>query len=299
MVSHDFPGHGTTLAFGLDLSGYASGTTGFARADREPGVEIRVTVYRDNPFNVKRKGREPLRLVEDNQRRLIATCLDAGPLFVDVPIDLQGLPHIEEPVFTWELTRRPVDFAFGALPPLADRIGALVARFGHLLDGDGGGLRATVGGTLFETYPAASLHGTHMPHTGYKQKAARYDGREWQQLHPGHQPIATLLNRLEWMAEADETLSHDELDAVVCALTGIVDPIARLEGDTLEQEVAYRIRGQLGRDVDGPVRTAPPRGYAILHLPPLEPVSLHVERVATLSAMMAEVRRKRMPDPIM
>ena len=94
---------GMKPAFGLDLSGYASGTTGFARADRDQGVENRVTIYRDNPFNAKLKGRETLRHVEEDHRKLLTACLDAGPLFADVPIDLQGLPDIEEQVFVWEL----------------------------------------------------------------------------------------------------------------------------------------------------------------------------------------------------
>lgn len=276
-------------AFGLDLSGYASGTTGFARADRDPGVENHVTIYRENPFDAKLKGRETLHQVEEEHRELLTACLDAGSLFVDVPIDLQGLPHVNEPEFVWELTRRPVDFAFHALPPLADRIGAPVARFRHLLEGDGGRLRAALGRTLFETYPAEALRRMRMPETGYKQKSARYDGLEWRQLRPGHQPLATLLNRLDWTAGPGDVLSHDELDAAVCALTGVVDPIARLEGAALEREIGDGIRVQLERDAAEPVRTTPPRGYVLMQLPPLEPVRVQIVGAATLHEMITQV----------
>ena len=266
-------------AFGLDLSGYSTGTTGFARADRNPGVEIRVTIYHNNPFNVKRNGCDTLRHVEDEQRALLTACIDAGSLFVDVPIDLQGLPHVDEPVFVWELTLRPVDFAFRALPPLADKIGALVARFRHLLAGDGGRLRAALGRALFETYPAEVLRRIDVPDKGYKKQAARYEGLKW---GPDNAPLATLLNRLKLAADPGEMLTGHELNAAVCAVTGVIDLSARLEGAALERA----IRKRLGRGV----HTTPPYGYVLMQKLPREPVRLQVVRAATtLHEMMTQV----------
>ncbi len=276
-------------AFGLDLAGYTSGTSGFARADREPGVEIRITVYRDNPFNVKLTGREPLSRVAHDERRLIEACIEAGTLLVDTPIDLQGLPRVAKPEFGWELTRRPVDYAFGALAALADRIGAPVARFQQFLDGNDGRVQAALGRTLFETYPAASLRLLHLPATGYKRKTAVYDGFEWKQHRPGHQPLAALLNRLEWTADAKEVLNDDELDAALCALAGAVDAKARLEGKELEDTVRHHIAQRLGTGAYGRFRADPPCGYVLLKLPPLEPVTIRVVRAATFKRFVAEM----------
>ena len=54
-------------------------------------------------------------------------------MLVDTPVDLQGLPNPTNVYFAWELVKRPVDYAFDALAPLANLIGAPVARFQNLL----------------------------------------------------------------------------------------------------------------------------------------------------------------------
>ena len=121
-------------SFGLDLSGYASSRSGLAEVVREEGnSKYRAYVYRDHPFALVAAGRDRLADVIARQREALTRLLKLGDLLIDIPIDLQDLPSSHQPVFVWQLTARAVDFAYGGLRPLADRIGAPVARFKNLL----------------------------------------------------------------------------------------------------------------------------------------------------------------------
>ena len=42
--------------------------------------------------------------------------------------------------------------------------------------------------------------------------------------------FAQMLNSLNWGAEEPMTLSHDEFDAALCALTGIEEPLTGMRG---------------------------------------------------------------------
>jgi len=53
-------------------------------------------------------------------------------LYVDIPIDFQGLPRVRNPLFVWQTKLRVVDYLFGGLPPFASFIGSQTADF-HFL----------------------------------------------------------------------------------------------------------------------------------------------------------------------
>ncbi len=276
-------------AFGLDLAGYSSGQTGFARADRKPGKNILITVYRKNLFCRKLRGRDPVSDIANEERQVIAACLKHASLVVDVPIDLQDLPKVSNPYFAWELTRRPVDFAFSALAPLADRIGALVTRFMHWME-PLSQKTDWLGEKLWETYPAASLELLRLKSTGYKGKSAVFKKDQWEQSHPGHQALANILNKLDWSCCEDGcTLTDDEFDAALCALTGVADAEARLQGRLLEDEIYRRISCKLKAPQRSHIRTNGPQGYVLLTLPPIETVHLRVRQPKTLEATLEEV----------
>lgn len=144
-------------AFGLDLAGYSGGNTGFARADVIPDDRILVTVYDGHPFATKRQRLDLIVEHSALEWEWVSACCQRGMLLVDVPIDMQGLPYPHNITFTWELTMRPVDVAFGAMPPFADRIGAPAARFQYVMNAHQKKLWHTLGTQIYETYPAASL----------------------------------------------------------------------------------------------------------------------------------------------
>ncbi len=119
-------------AFGLDIAGYSEGKSGFVQADRKDDNSIEITIFQGHAFSEKHDTRTSLEHIAEREKELLISCCKKGRLLVDIPIDLQGLPYPNNVRFIWELVKRPVDFAFDALPPLADRIGSPVARLAKI-----------------------------------------------------------------------------------------------------------------------------------------------------------------------
>jgi hypothetical protein len=108
-------------AFGLDLAGYATGQSALARATVNDDGPPTVTILTDSLFSCEIHGADNLPAVCATEVGCLQAMLKEGPLFIDVPIDLQRLLAPQNPRFVWQLTKRAVDQAFGGLPPLAVR----------------------------------------------------------------------------------------------------------------------------------------------------------------------------------
>lgn len=243
-------------AFGLDMSGYSQ-PSALAVAVRD-GEQVKVTVLDGHCFGVVAGGSTSLAEKANEEAACLRRMMNRGPVYVDVPIDLQRLPHPDAPKYVWELTKRPVDRAFRGLCPLADRIGSCVARMQYLLellreDSD------PLGSRLLETYPAASLKLAGKASQGYKGNVA-FRGGGWIGK-PGEKAadqkkndrLADLLNTLGWKAEAGFILNDDEFDAALCALCGVSDT---LHSEELAGEINALIH-------DGNTYQAP-AGYVLL-----------------------------------
>lgn len=245
-------------AFGLDIAGYAGGNSGFARADLSGAGTITVTIYEGHAFGRKLKGPEPLGDVVEAERDLVRACRLVGAFVVDTPVYLQGLPSPPDAFFTWELVKRPVDYAFDALAPLANLIGAPVARFQSVLsvlpedehDGDHG---------VFETYPAATLKLLGMWSSGYGKRSVRFLNGRWE-----GGPTADIASRLQIVAEEGEKMNGDEFDAAICAITGVIDQEKRLEGDDLSEEVVQRIKEKVMARYHDRISAAVPDNYVLM-----------------------------------
>jgi Protein of unknown function (DUF429) len=202
------------IGFGLDLSGYSTGRTVLAAVEMHDDTATAV-ILRNSALSKCRHGADDARLALAEEIDAFSKCISMGSIAVDVPIDLQGLPAPEGYIFIWELTKRPVDYAFGAMSPLADRLGACVARFKALLAA--GNLESELGRRLFETYPAASLKLLGQAHRRYKGIAGR-----------------DLCNEIgAQLGFHDCDLLDDELDAIICAVTAAAPASCRLEGKRL------------------------------------------------------------------
>jgi hypothetical protein len=180
-----------------------------------------------------------------------------------------------------------VDRTFGALPPLADRIGSVVARFSNLLRAYRSGHDEPLGRSLFETYPADSLRLLGWPHKGYKEKDNRTTFRDgqWIGRGPKGERLAEIASRLGLIAEPGTELDHDELDAVICSLTGVLDDECLLRDGNLEHVISESLGNQR-------VNSAPPRGYVLLKEYPRElEIRLEKRTVRTQSEMLEAVRR--------
>ncbi len=258
-----------------------------AKAYRGPSEEVEITIYRGHAFAKAVSGDRPFGAIVEQEVELVTACLEEAPLYVDVPIDLQGLPCPRDNVFAWQLVKRPVDRASGALPPLADRIGSVVARFSNILRDYRRSHPEPLGRGLYETYPAGSLRLLKWPHKGYKEKDKRTTFREGRWVGQGAKStkLAEIAGRLGLTAEPDEELDHDELDAVICSLTGILDDNCLLqEGD---------LQGVISKQLGNPeVSSTPPEGYVLLkEYPPDLKIKLEKTTVNSHSAMLEAVRR--------
>lgn len=232
------------LGFGLDLAGYSTGKSSLACAlFAETGLKI--VLLQDSPFSLKVPSNSNRVGVEQREGACLAQLLKLGNLAADVPIDLQGLPFSPTSAFVWGRTKRPVDVAVGGLPPLADKIGAIVSRFRAAVEAaDAGSL---LGERLFETYPAATFSHLGIVTRGYKSIENR--GLR-----------AEVCSKIGFQAAE---ITDDEIDAVICAITAIAsaDLVIQTTG------LIDIIRKKCGE-------ASTPKGYRLLAALPATPITI-------------------------
>lgn len=205
------------IGFGIDLAGYTTGKTSVAFVEIE-GESIKAILLRNSALSRKRASGASLPEILKEEATVLRRCLALGPVAVDIPIDLQGLPGPLNARYVWQLTRRPIDRAVNAMPALADRIGAPVARFAAIMRE--GNFAALLGEKLFEAYPAGALK-------VLKIQAGRYKGVK------GAQALTSLCRTLKIEPSVE---SDDDIDAIICAITAAVPVDAVYDGAALKVE---------------------------------------------------------------
>lgn len=279
--------NGSTMktAFGLDIAGYSTGKSGFVRACRKSDNSIIVMVYRGHIFSKKYSTKDSLGDVVNMERELLLACCRRSSVMVDIPIDLQGLPHSGNSSFVWQLTMRPVDYAFGGMAPLANYIGAPVARFQNMITAstDLNTAESLVGKQIFETYPAASLRFLDLPYEKYKKHKILFHNGCWT-----GGVAAEIAEGLGLVAENGDTLNSDELDAIICAITGVVNDNLILQGDELEYEILKKVKNKLKNVNLTDIDVSPPRGYVLLKEKPNVKIILEMKTVGNHDNMMKE-----------
>lgn len=159
------------------------------------------------------------------------------PIGVDLALDVAGIG--KDAALVWELSHRPIDFAFYGDAPLTDRVGEFGVRF-----------RAMLAATEFadrfvEAYPRATIEllgfkgqyiggAAHHGHSGWKadDKNQRND-----------KLMAKILSELGVIPlPGAEKFSSDELDAALCALTALAKAggAGLLESRELDAEIVQR-----------------------------------------------------------
>ncbi len=219
------------IGVGIDFSGYTTGKTSLAFVEID-GDTIAATLLRGSALSQKRKTSDALADVLPAEARVMLQCLQIGCVAVDIPIDLQGLPGAKTAHAIWQLTRRPIDHAIGAMPPFADRIGAPVARFAAIMRA--GKFGHQLGKRLFEAYPAGTLKLLDI-------EAGAYKGPN------GLDALRVLCGRLNVQSNIE---SDDDIDAVICAIT------AATPADRLYDLGRFAIQGGLPKGFRIPARLA-------------------------------------------
>ena len=192
---------GMMIGFGIDLAGYVTGKTSLAFTEIE-GRFAKATLLRGSALSRKRKSSDSLAEALANEVAVLGHCLGIASVAVDVPIDLQGLPNAQNPQAIWPLTRRPIDYALNAMPPLADRIGAPVARFAAIMRY--GNFYPLLGIRLFEAYPAITL------------KQCKFS--KFERVYKGKAHADGLVSLCKALKVKPHVRNDDDIDAVICAI---------------------------------------------------------------------------------
>ncbi len=213
-----------SVAYGIDLAGYSStGKSQVARVIRTDDANGCYLAASLIPTNLLRgySGTEPLKKVIDSDIQVFSDLLGNGGICaVDVPIDLQGLDSFNEnKTYLWEVTKRPIDYKLGALPPLADKIGAVVARMQLIIKNFPG----LLGVSIFETYPAASLKLLSL-NQQYKGGNAIWQNGKWVPSTMGAKNnanigLSNMLNQLNVVSYIEGlNINDDQIDAILSAV---------------------------------------------------------------------------------
>jgi hypothetical protein len=210
------------IAFGIDLAGYSTGKTSLAAIEVNERFASAV-ILRKSALSQKRDGTANADEALAADTAIVRRCLAIGPVAVDIPIDLQGLPDDIAVDTVWSLTYRPIDRALNAMPPLADRIGAPVVRFRWIMRH--GNFEHLLGTSLFEAYPAATLRQLSIKVQQYKGKSNSIG-------------LGNLCDELKFSSHVK---SDDDIDAIICAIA------AAAPSDALFDAASLNVKGELPR----------------------------------------------------
>ena len=200
------------------------------------------------------------------------------PIGVDVAIDIDVLgaggtrraPALRQ---AWELTYRPIDFAFYGDAPLTDRVGEFGVRFRAMLAAS----VFELGNDLIEVYPRATIE--LMDFRGqYAGGSAHHGGHGWKpdnREKRADKLMAKLLSELGINPGQNAAkLDSNDLDATLCALTalGAASSAGILAGAELDHEVAERVARRAMVDVE--TQHTAPQALAVLARPFWESVTV-------------------------
>lgn len=287
-------------SLGIDIGGKTTGKSVLARSDRilheGKNKAIFVTLYESHAFNLKET--KLLNMKDDikKEEELLRAILDSGyKLYVDLPLDTQNIPYKygsrRTLKFPWETKLRPIDKAVNCrFAPFADKLGYSISRFSYLLFERLG--ENKLGKNVFETYPRASLlnfyennffnSAVSIEIPSYKGSDIKYNGDNWIGSDPKSNSLSKIATDLNIFPvpsqQKDFKLNDDELDAIICALAGVVDETDKLENDNLNIAINTKLRLQTNAPIQNNLpknyinfgnyilNTQAPKGYVLLRL---------------------------------
>lgn len=255
------------VAWGLDLAGFSSSKQGLARAERKDDKTIHITIYKKHIFSKKiKKVDTEAKVCNLNLTKRINCLKNITPLFVDVPIDNTYLESVykNNPRYIWQLNLRPADRAYKGQKPFGSLMGGYVQQFKYMHNES----KLTLDNNLYETYPAASLIELGIV-AKYKKTISVYRKNEWTTSIGG---ICNKLN-ITPINNTKLKINDDEIDAVLCALCGVVSDDHTLKGSQLDEHITTRINNGITYKA--------PKGYVLLQLPEGEtwPYTIEIEKV--------------------
>lgn len=234
-----------TQATGLNLSAFGVARRPvLAVATLGERNDVRIALKTAEAFSGKFKLADRIEETFANWRQGLLEC--ARPIAVDVAIDIDWFgvgARRTAPAERrmWELTLRPLDFAFYGDAPLTDRVGDFGVRFRALLASSA----FEIGDEIFEACPRASVELFDFKGQ-YRDGSAHHGDKGWRaddRNKRGDKLMAKILEALGVNPQAGaEQLDSDDLDAILCALTALGAATGRgvIAGDELSGETVER-----------------------------------------------------------
>lgn len=235
----------TDQATGINLSAFGVARRPLiAVATQATNNEVRVELKPSQGFGGKFKLSDRVEETLIAWREELLGC--PRPIAVDIAIDMEWLVAAGSRIAPaerrmWELTMRPIDFAFYGDAPLTDRVGDFGVRFRSMLAGSA----FAVGEEIFECHPRASVELFDF-RGQYRDGNAHHGDRGWRpddRNKRGDKLIARVLENLGANpTQGAEEINSDDLDAVLCALTALGASTGRgvIVGDELSREISER-----------------------------------------------------------
>jgi hypothetical protein len=184
------------------------------------------------------------------------------PIGVDVAIDIDvlgagGTRRAPAARQLWELTYRPLDFAFYGDAPLTDKVGEFGVRFRAMLAAS----VFELGNDIVEVSPRATVELLEFKGQ-YAGGAAHHGGTGWKaddRNKRGDKLMAKLLDELGVNAQPGaEKLDSGDLDAILCALTALGAALNQgvLGNAELDREISERAARRANTEAE-PAHAAP------------------------------------------
>jgi hypothetical protein len=258
-------------ATGINLSAFGVAhrpVVAVAALDR--ANEVTVTLRSESPFGGRMR-------LSDAPEELFAQWRGGmleypQPIGVDVALDISAL-EAPGPACLWQLTHRPLDFAFYGDAPVTDRVGEFGVRFRAMLQA--GGFEA--GHEIIEAMPRATIELFEFKGQ-YQGGSAHHGSQGWKadnKTRRGDKLMAKILQELgATPRQGAEQIGSEELDAILCALTALGHALGRgvMAAPDLAEEITQRCarRGES----DEAAKFHPPAHCAVLHQPYWETLNI-------------------------
>jgi len=192
------------------------------------------------------------------------------PIAVDVPLDLQALGARGEAQFVWELTHRPLDFAFYQDAPLTDRVGAFNVRFLEMLARS----QFATGKDVIEVSPLACVEFFDFRGSYRGGRAHQAKGGQWKaddSTDSADKAFTKVAHELGFNIEntAEGRLDSGDFDAVMCALTALALASGRhtVTGAEFARVIAERVARRMNMEPGEFKRLEAPRAAHALPQP--------------------------------
>lgn len=253
------------MATGLNLSAFGIGKRPvIASATLKKNGEVKVSLA-PAPFFA---GRSKLSdsAIEIFKAWRMAMLELAKPLVVDIALDTTQL-STENPEILWQVTHRPVDFAFYGEAPETSAVGEFSQRFRAFMASS----QFDLGKDIFETMPGAIVELYNFKGQ-YKSSSAHHGQHGWKPDNKQKRSDRLLCNLLTELGinpgnKSGAKLTSSEFDAVICALTALAIEEGKplMNGGRLAEEITQRAKRRANADKGPNLRG--PNGLSLLAQP--------------------------------